>query len=477
MRTSNFYISKCDVLLEMSTREGVTRTGREAKMCKVSATDALHSRTTLNSQSTRKQTPLVNRVYDIRMKLVQTATKEACIAFKFSQRYQILIMGSGQDSNYDSYGSENSLVYLVDFPEVITERKQSVSSAFVRTIGVDMTRTSELMLLLQTEGFDFALPTVVVFECVLCYISEPDSSSLLSRLASTLSQCIVISYDPVLKSMDHHVNALSAHMRDKFASRGAPLLSSSHSVSHRMDHFLQSHWTYVSCLNLNHAARLWLTEEEQSVPLSEPFDEYTSLVAIHNHYAMTIASPNKEMYISILRGLRSRSEPVDRSDAVLRLYARITSAESQLESIERAISKLVASRVQSSDTSPYRIRQANNSMSSAISSLYTKVVLCLQLLCLFTSIQGFEEVALKYASVRKFVKSNAKILQDVEKHFSDSKGGVFFVAEVDDVVVGCVGCIRKEGRAELSHLSVSAKYQNMGIGKALVSQVLFCSLL
>ena len=353
----------------MAAREGITRTGREANMCKLSA-----SNTALTS-AVKKQTPLVNRVYDVRMKLMHRLLNIACTTMGRYETCQILILGAGQDPCYDVYSSSTRTLYLVDFPEVINERKQSISDPFIKTVGVDMTNTSQLMLLLRAEGFDVQTPTIIVFECVLCYVNTDKCSELLSLLSSMMSESLVISYDPVLKSTDYRVHGLSDHLRAKFSTRGAPLLSSSVSVTHRIDHFLQAHWKYVSCLNLNHASVLWLPEEHRRVVLSEPFDEYTSLTSIHNHYFLTIACLNVDIYRTIMSSLRSVTGDANmtESNRSLRLNARLTAAESQMSSIENILKSMVMGTSSPTDAHSFYIREANNEDGDAVTKLYKQV--------------------------------------------------------------------------------------------------------
>lgn len=84
----------------------------------------------------------------------------------------------------------------------------------------------------------------------------------------------------------------------------------------------------------------------------------------------------------------------------------------------------------------------------------------------------FEDISSKYVSVKKFIKSNLRALQDIDNSFPVSSGSILFVAEVEGEVKGCVGCRRRDANMELSHLSVSLDSQKKGIGRALVNRVI-----
>lgn len=59
----------------------------------------------------------------------------------------------------------------------------------------------------------------------------------------------------------------------------------------------------------------------------------------------------------------------------------------------------------------------------------------------------------------------------LSRSFPRSDGSIFYIAEVEGDVVGCVGCRRRENSMELSHLSVSPEHHRHGIGRGLVQAV------
>ncbi len=75
--------------------------------------------------------------------------------------------------------------------------------------------------------------------------------------------------------------------------------------------------------------------------------------------------------------------------------------------------------------------------------------------------QEFEDMSLKYDSVRKFTKSNLKPLKNVESFFSAKAGSLFLVAIVDGQVSGCVGvrvAFSREKEGEVNKVRICVDY-------------------
>jgi len=49
--------------------------------------------------------------------------------------------------------------------------------------------------------------------------------------------------------------------------------------------------------------------------------------------------------------------------------------------------------------------------------------------------------------------------------------GVYFVADIDDGIIGVVGCISMHGTCQLTHLAVAKNHRKRGVGKSLVERV------
>jgi O-methyltransferase involved in polyketide biosynthesis len=203
--------------MSASARAGVVKTSKEALNCKSSAT---YSISTGCDEKTKKQSPLMNKVYNLRSSIMHKIVKSSVGHFSTlkTAETQVLILGAGLDTSYDKY-SKN--VFVVDFPEVVNQRNALDN---VTLIGADMTDVKGLINELSSTGFKFHANTIIIVECVLCYIDEVSCHALLNTLSSLLRSSLIVLYDPMLETEGlHSTNRFSQQMRGKFAERGAPL--------------------------------------------------------------------------------------------------------------------------------------------------------------------------------------------------------------------------------------------------------------
>ena len=295
----------------------VARTAAEAQTCKKSS---LHLSHPSIAWGTGRQTPLLNRFYHARSKIVQRMVSYSIDALAISKKHavQILMLGAGLDTSLETSCCENTnvaTIFAVDLPEVIEARQRStaaVNNKAVMLVSADLRDVSSLWERLHDQGFDRSIPTVILLECVLCYIDTSHVLSLLTSLSESLhGGAIMVTYDPIVP-LNHHptpdihnvstVNRSDnnmiapngyAHMLyAKFSERGAPLLHCLDSIE-MCQHFIQSscHWPHVTCHNIYDALRCFFTAAERGIPCTaEPFDEFNALALLNRMYGVTLAS-------------------------------------------------------------------------------------------------------------------------------------------------------------------------------------------
>lgn len=311
---------------------GVMKTALEALTCKSAA---LRDEKGNGSVSYRK-TPLLNRIYQTRSslmhKLVSNGLKAIELGDSTKSVPQLLILGVGLDTSYNSYCDRT---FAVDFAEVI-EQQSAANNSDGRQINlvVGDLRQADIMLddLLKV-GFDPSLPTLILLECVLSYVEPLAAQTLLFTLTTRLANAILVMYDPVLPFHNVHGAGLAAMMHQKFEERGAPLLSCAHSVEQYGLNLRQAGWKHVTALSVNQAARLFLSAAERKAGvLAEPFDEFASLALLQNYYVIGVASTNKRVFQRLHQGLiAGKTSTLEREQAV---WDRIALAEARLKSIE-----------------------------------------------------------------------------------------------------------------------------------------------
>jgi hypothetical protein len=160
---------------------------------------------------------------------------------------QLLLLGAGIDISFEKKYSHLADIYAVDLPEIIIERdkllshneggdtpdnglqninninndsnnERSIEKVEVRdykcnkqgaevnqnsksiSIAGDLCDFDDVWKKLLLNGFEVDCPTIVLVECVLCYIDTPSVKSLLQKLSGNLKESLLIIYDPMLPS-------------------------------------------------------------------------------------------------------------------------------------------------------------------------------------------------------------------------------------------------------------------------------------
>jgi hypothetical protein len=311
---------------------GVIRTSREALACKASARVSSGSERGRDADSAKRKTPLLNRIYQTRSnimhKLVQCAARSAPGAVQV----QLLLLGCGLDTSYNAYAAR---VYAVDFESVVRERESASASASASTpfrvayLGWDL-RERGLLTALRGKGFDPQAPTVVLVECVLGYIDRESVDALLQELSSLACAALLL-YDPLLPK--HSVgdgngvgdgtgdgDGFASMTLQKFATRGAPLLSCNSSPTQYASTLRRVGWLHSTAVSVNGAVCAFLSPEERTgnaragagagggsinrdITYVEPFDEFASLALLQNSYAVALASNNSSWFGGLMQAL------------------------------------------------------------------------------------------------------------------------------------------------------------------------------
>jgi O-methyltransferase involved in polyketide biosynthesis len=330
----------------MADRQGITRTAKEAMICKMSSSSLICEapyahRTQNEEQKAMKkivQNPLLNRMYHTRHLIVHKMVSSCLNSFKINQntklnqnqKCQLLLLGAGIDISFEKLYSDSASIFSLDLPEVIKERQavlsgvqieetlinDSVSDTFAAKIVAvpgDLRSFSAAWDSLLVNGFDSDCPTIVVVECVLCYIDTPSVEKLLAHLSGHLcKQSVLITYDPMAPRSSYSQSTTSIPinsgfaqmMADKFEDRKAPILHSIETKEIQRNFILSCKWEYVLTLNMYQALHCILTAKERRVPiLLEPFDEFTSLALLHRLYGVTFASMDDVLFAHCLSQL------------------------------------------------------------------------------------------------------------------------------------------------------------------------------
>ncbi len=305
---------------------GLPKTSQEALNCKTSAVQRLSVDFGSVDLACKLQSPLMNRVYANRSRLMHKIVSN-CASYKNDQ---LLLIGAGLDCSYEKYFK---LVYAVDLPAVIEQRRGIIGSV-ANLIPADVTQLNDLFNGLSNVAFSLTSSTVVLIECVLSYIYTEACECLLHALA-TITNSFVVLYDPMLQSEGGLSHCFSHKMRSDFKARGAPLLQSHSSIGALTESLCRAGWRHSHSVTVNQAVKTMLTEAERSVPMDcEPFDEFASLAAIQNHYSVSVASNSTQWFQQVMSSL-SRDDPSSSTgQRVAALSARLSVVEARLAAKE-----------------------------------------------------------------------------------------------------------------------------------------------
>jgi ribosomal protein S18 acetylase RimI-like enzyme len=460
---------------------------------------------------------------------------------------QLLLLGAGIDISFEKQYSNLANIYAVDLPEIIIERdkilsrnegedtedngRQDVDNTNINSncersvkkfkerngehnkerieinrdrksisIAGDLCDFDDIWKKLLLNRFDEDCPTIVLVECVLCYIDTHSVKSLLQKLSSNLSKdSLLIIYDPMLPtppvfspsrslplssndttcssaSTSHNKkktfnNEFSKMMQDKFSERNAPIRHCIPSTR-RQQNFIQTcNWKFANSFNMHEASQLFLSTHERSIStVLEPFDEFSSLALLHKQYSVTLGGLERFSFESSLQDLlhykKINSHEINHSSSdnedekeddnsngfnssgtakhynVSPLSQRIFLAESSIQILDQKIKNfsLVNKDIHISNTMGIKVSTGHGIdiiIREATNNDSQDIVAIFQ--------HCFQSMCEKFIAVRKFVKKSVKNLKNLEIEYCRKNGSNFWVAEILDgnniqnKIVGCIG--------------------------------------
>ncbi|KAM4631845.1 leucine carboxyl methyltransferase 1 [Discoglossus pictus] len=175
-------------------------------------------------QAKERKAPEINRGYYARVQGVSLLLK--AFLERTECNCQIINLGAGLDTTFWRLKDENLLprkYFEVDFPEIVARKlyniksKPPLSKPIMEThsgesllmdahtldstrfaiIGADLRNLKDMEEKLKRYGLDPQLPTLLVAECVLVYMSPEQSASLLKWAADTFPTTMFINYEQV----------------------------------------------------------------------------------------------------------------------------------------------------------------------------------------------------------------------------------------------------------------------------------------
>lgn len=265
-----------------------------------------------------KRAPMINRGYYSRVVSVERALSRFLKVFKDQQR-QLLFLGCGYDTLGLKTLSEYSKVscFEVDFSDVIGQKSHAISSErrLLHCVSKDtvVSSTAEFLIaeglykigeltllasdlrdvdsvtnMLIANGFDPTLPTFILTECVLVYLSKDAATSLCNKLGSILTQAVWITYDMVTPE-DAFGKTMVKNL--KSASFDVPGIIDYPTLVSQEQRFLQCGWNDARSITMLNYYNSYIDEaDKKRLSKLEILDEFEEWNLLMSHYSLTIAT-------------------------------------------------------------------------------------------------------------------------------------------------------------------------------------------
>ena len=293
-----------------------------------------------------RRTPLINRGYYLRVEGMTRLVRLCVDAFtdqlekrnEPNKTVQVLSLGAGYDTlaarHYQDPKYAHVRFFEVDFPDVIrnktglTKLAPEGSFPFIRTVdgavdykgydlengtmhfhryqclGLDLRETPKALLpLLQLNGFEPNLPTVVYAECVMQYMTPEVSTSVVKWVVDSLPQAFFMAYD----QLNPH-DSFGKRQTGALQFKCSPLLGiwqyphgealtkravqAGLAASVRRDHIPQGQQPVVDAVGVNFVNFYDLSrelidgEEKSRLDGLELFDEWEGWAEMSEHYGI-----------------------------------------------------------------------------------------------------------------------------------------------------------------------------------------------
>ncbi|CAM9659897.1 unnamed protein product [Chrysoparadoxa australica] len=387
-----------------------------------------------------RKSPLVNRLYYQRNKVLEV------IISRFEQSCKtlgedccIINLGAGLSPCLLGMGSHVSVVE-VDTPAVVEAKRKCLGACPATSIGsckysLHAADLGDVAGLDQVVTADRSLPTLLLLECVLAYLTHDKARQLLEWASISFQSAVVLIYNPIGKHDRYTAASLAA-----FHHQGVDGMEEPLSTAGMLDMLVQSGWLHPNVVDMNEASRLVIpTSDSERVARIEPFDEYASLHAVNSHYCIALASHQQD-FDHLLFGLPSDVSEQQRRE---RAQDMLNVMEARADALKRSFNRAVT------------IASISPQYEDQVRVIYRE-----------------GHALFKHPSVRKHLASSLKQdMANITECYSCPDTN-FWIARLGEgsraLVLGHVAMHISEKGAELKRMAVSEAARRMSIGRKLL---------
>lgn len=290
---------------------------------------------TLRSAFLTAKLPLINRGTYLRTHAIDTVVERFMAENK--GRCQIVALGGGLDTRaFRSIEKYEDLVYVeVDFPESVKIKKMAIMGLedLQKVIGLDVEDKTECVSKVESKeellqmradlftsnyklfGFDLRqiestgadyfkflnkeLPTLVISECVLCYLSRADCLAVLTFWREFLNRVAVVLFDPMAlgdgfgHAMTSNLNnrGIDLHMFHEYLTLASRKALMETELGYRA--FLTD---MAAVGGFSDEALTWITvEDARRISRAEMMDEVEEITLMLRHYSLVYAESGMKL--------------------------------------------------------------------------------------------------------------------------------------------------------------------------------------
>lgn len=130
---------------------------------------------------------------------------ESVISFaREKERFNVVNIGAGYDSRFWRLNLENAIIYDLDLPIMLNERKRTFDYSkknTIRNIEIDLEMKTVDQVLLEAPDFDAKLPTFFIWEGGSMYFSDENIDAILASISRLMHQDSCIWFDYVSEDL------------------------------------------------------------------------------------------------------------------------------------------------------------------------------------------------------------------------------------------------------------------------------------
>ncbi|CAI5792445.1 leucine carboxyl methyltransferase 1 isoform X1 [Podarcis lilfordi] len=261
-----------------------------------------------------RKAPEISRGYYARVQGVGRLLK--AFLQKTECNCQIINLGAGMDTLFWKLKDENLLpikYFEVDFPSIVTRKihnikskpplskpimeshsgesllmdAHSLDSSRYAIVGADLRELPKLEEKLKKCNMDPHLPTLLLAECVLIYMTQDHSANLLKWVAGLFQTAMFINYEQVNMS-----DRFGQIMVENLQSRKCSLVGvdDCRSLDSQKERFLQNGWETANAIDMMKAYNCLPKDDVRRIEALEFLDEKELLEQLMQHYCLCWAT-------------------------------------------------------------------------------------------------------------------------------------------------------------------------------------------